>query len=182
MAIQFASYDDSNMQPGVFYLVEVDLDNASNLRPITTITVPLDQAIQDIIELRAQQQLHSIDISDLNAHRNDFKTQLDDNTARINNLEDEDLRAKYLEALDLATIRKTFSGATEIEIEYGRRDVISVQVYVLKEQTDQILVYQESSSTVLIEQIVELDQDGNPVVKKILLKSNNPISGYALVL
>lgn len=176
------TYDDQHMEPGKFYLVEVNRDSANNLRLITTITEPLDKAVQDIIGIKAKNDIQDIDIEYLKTHKDDLKVQLDDNTARINNLENEDLRAKYLEALDLATIRKNFSNTQEIEVLYGRREVISIKVYVLKEQTDQRLVYQESSSTTLIEQVIELDSNGVPIVKKILVKSNQPISGYVLVL
>lgn len=182
MALEYAVYQTDNMESGKFYLLEVNKDLAPNLREIGTITGPLAQAIQDIVSIKGKDELQDIDIEYLKLHKDDLKTQLDDNTARINNLENEDLRAKYLEALDLATIRKTFSEATEIEILYGRREVISIKVYVLIEQTDQRMVYQESSSSVLIHEVIELDSNGNRVIKKIVVKSNIPISGYMLVL
>lgn len=185
MALEYAVYQTDNMEDGRFYFLEVNKDLAPNLRLVSTITVPLEQAIQDIIGIKVKNDLQDIQIASLMDSKqliDTIKTQLDDNTARINNLENEDLRAKYLEALDLATIKKNFSNATEIEIQYGRREIISIQVFVLKESTDQRLIYQESSSTIILEQVVELDSNGNPTVKKIVIKSNQPVSGYCLIL
>lgn len=42
MAVQFLTYNDENMQPGKFYIVEANLDQASNIRDISTITNPLN--------------------------------------------------------------------------------------------------------------------------------------------
>lgn len=168
---EIPSFDTNQLEEGKFYSIYVNKDNA-------TLTIPKDN--QDAVNAQVEQ--NRVDILNISPSAQQLDIKVDDLTSRVNNIENEDLHSKFLYALEIATIRKNFSNVTEFEIEYGRKEIISIQVYVLTEQSDQQLVYQESSSTVLIKQIVELDGSGNPTIKKINIKSNQPISGYALIL
>lgn len=189
MAIQYLAYNDNDMQSGVFYLVEANKDLAPNLRPINTILDPLHEATTNIVSIKAKNDAQDIEMNSIKETNTEIKENylnivqnIHDNTARINNLENIDLRTQFLMAMELASIKKNFTDTTEINIEYGRTEILAIRVNVLKESNDNQLIYQDSTSTVSIENIIDLDLNGHPIIKKIKIKSNQPITGYVLVL
>lgn len=163
-------YDTDQMQTGKFYAIYTDKDNAILLIP---------KENQDIVN--AQVELNKFEILNMKPLVQNFDTKTNDIMARVNNLENQDLRSEFLYALEIATIRKNFSNTTEIEVEYGRKEIISIQVFSLEGQTDGELIY-DINTNYKLQQILSLDNNGNPIIKKIKIKSNTPITGYVLVL
>lgn len=167
---EIISVDTDQMEQGKFYTIFTDKDNA-------TLLIPKDN--QDAIN--SQVEKNRVDILNVSPISQQLDVKVDDLTSRVNNLENEDLRSKFLTALEIATIRKNFSNATEIEVEYGRKEIISIQVFSLESQNDNELIY-DINTNYKLQQIIVIDQNGSPIIKKIKVKSNQPISGYVLVL
>lgn len=163
MAFQYAVYNDENMEAGKFYIVEVDKDNASNLRAVTSITQPIATNTQDISEIK----------TDMEA--------ITDNTARINNLEDRNLQQELLYALDQASIKATFVNQTEVVIQHNRKEIYIKKVMVYVGTIEGEETFEDITSTVKISEIVVKDNGNNVIMKKVIIKTNNPITGYTII-
>lgn len=176
---EYLSVDIDSMERGVFYSVYTNHDNA---------TLVLKKSIQDAINdqvnvnklaidtLKTNQTELTSEVTNVVSTNRNLLEIVTDNRARINNLENNDLSADFLRILELHTIRKNFTNSQNIEIEFGRKEIISIAVYILLSDTNGIQRYQEMSTGITKELVV----DG--VIKKIVLKPNEPITGYALIL
>jgi len=182
---EIPSFDSESLEEGKFYSLYVNKDNA-------TLTVSKD--VQDSLNAKVLLNEHNITAIELtntdqgisiqniiNNATNDKEIILD-NTARINNLEDEDLRTKFLIAMEMASIKKTFTNQTDIEIQYGRKEIISISVNVLISQNEDVLLYDDATNTVKIQKELTLNSEGVQIIKKVKIHSNSPISGYVLLL
>lgn len=177
MAIQFLTYDDKDMESGKFYFIEANKDLAPNLRDVTTITTPLNQATQDITEIKAINDFQGIKINSLETYFEEYKELILDNQSRINNLELTEIQ-RIMEFIDRVTITKPFVNATRIEIQHSRKIVTNVLVMKQIENTNTRKEYQH-----VIVDWRNVEELINGVwVKKIIITSNPGITGYAVIL
>lgn len=105
-----------------------------------------------------------------------------DNQQRINGLEDADLKDHFMIGMNLATIKKQFSNQQHIEIPYLRKEVTNVIVYGQVSVTDTEKIYKEITSGIDISYHELYDNDGSLIAKKVIIETEQPITGYALVL
>lgn len=163
MAIQYLTYNDDNMEPGKFYVIEANKDLASNIREVTSLTEPLNQ-----ISIIQQKQL-------------DDKVIILDNQARINNIEDKSLKDNFIAGMELASIRKEFVNSNYIEISYGRNEINKIQVWGEVENSSTEKIYQEITSGIEIK-IHEKYNNGEVFEKLVVVETTQPITGYVLIL
>ncbi|MGL4358603.1 MAG: hypothetical protein ACRCSY_07900 [Cetobacterium sp.] len=179
MAVQFATYNDDYMETGKFYIVEVNKDNASNLREVTSITVPLAKATQDITEIKSKNDFQEIEINSLKDYFEDYKEIIIDNQSRINNLEDTEIE-KIITFLDRVSITKQFENSIKIEIQHNRKSIVSTKIYELVSNNNNVKRYVEIDSGVSIYHETVLENGTES--KKVVIESNRPITGYAVIL
>lgn len=179
MAVQFVTYDDKNMEAGKFYLVESNLDQASNLREVTSITLPLNKATQDIVGIIAKNDAQDIEINSLKNYFENYKNTILDNQKRINNLEDTEIN-KIMMFLDQISITKQFENSNRIEIQHNRKFITSTKVFELIYETYNSKKFVEVDSGVSITH--EIFIENNVEYKKVVIESNRPITGYAVIL
>lgn len=172
----------SYMEEGEFYFPEVNLNSASNVRNVKTITEPLAKATQDIVEIKAKNESQDIEINKLGDYFEDYKEVILDNQARINNLEDVEIK-KIMGLVDKWSIRANFQNATHVEIQHFRKHITSVKV--MRIDLDVPLERIETNVTAgtnITERFVK-DQQGNIVSKIVVLDfGNTPITGYIIIL
>lgn len=171
MTIQYATYNDENMEVGKFYILEINKDLASNIREATSFTQPIVQNTQSIQQL--QRDIQAID-------RNEDA--IIDNTRRINNLEDRSLQQELFYALDQASIKVTFVNKTHIEIEHNRKEIYFKKVMTYTGTVGNTENYEDSTSSVKISEQLTRDTEGKIINKKVLIDSNFLITGYAIIL
>lgn len=179
MALQYVAYDDSNMEPGKFYIVEVNKDLVPNLLPVTMITDRIaanEVAIQSLSVAVTQEQL-----SDLISQVNNDKIVISDNQARINNLENQNLKDNFIAGMELASIRKEFVNSNYIEVAYGRREINNIMVYGLVEDSATEKIYKEITSGIELK-YHEKYNNGELIEKIVVIETIQPITGYVLIL
>jgi len=140
-------------------------DTPPRFESLTDIVTPILKNADDIINLKKSLQ--------------DTDELLIDNQARINNLEDAEVE-KIKAFLYRASIRKDFENATQVEIEYGRKDIVSLIVCQILVNTP--TYYEEKILTgVLMKKIITV-VNGVTTRKVVLDFGNIPITGYVNIL
>lgn len=167
---EYISVDTDSLQPGKFYRIYTNKDNA-------TLTLLKDDEDAKFSQIETNKtNIEALQDADTN-----YQQLIYDNQARINNLEDRDLEEEFSFGLNLNTIKVTFSGATNIKINYARNEITNVQVWAYDETSIE-LHKKYTNIHVLYENHVIKDVNGNIVEKYILLKPAEPITGYAVIL
>lgn len=170
MSIQYATYNDSNMESGKFYFIEANKDNASNLREVNSFVGSVASNTQAIAQL--QQTVQGIEQNE---------TKIIDNTRRINNLEDRDLKHELLYALDQSSIVKTFVNATRVEIQHNRKEIYVKKVMAYVGTAENEEMYEDITHSVKLLEAIVRNPQGIIVSKKVIIQSENPITGYILI-
>lgn len=175
MALQYVTFNDDNLESGKFYFIEVNKDLVPNLHESSTILGQINSNSDNISALL-------LDVLNLKSQDNDINTIIYDNQARINNLEDRDLVKEFLLGLSLSTIKAYFDNQTEIKVNYGRKEVSNIIVYqkILDEPFEK--VYEEITSGINITYHDKYNEDGTINERYVLIKTDTPITGYALIL
>jgi hypothetical protein len=155
-----------------FYYLQIDQYGNGVCIPATQIDEKLDQ-----IPINTQA------ILDTKIHSNDSLNLILDNQARINNLEDEEVR-KILSLMDKWSIKVNFQDINYLEIEYFRKHITSLMIVQLEKQTDSRIITRKyiSPASCATEKDI-LDDDGNIISKKVILNFGNKLlTGYAIIL
>lgn len=178
--------DTDQMEPGKFYYIYTNKDNA---------TLIIDKSIQD--NINAQVDTNKNNVSSILQHNiaqdsklqalenkdDSYNTIILDNQARINNLEDRDLRREFLAGLDMSSIRAYFEGKTEIKVLYGRKEITNIIVYRQVSITPEEKIYEEITSGISITYHEKYNINDNSLIEKyVLIKANTPVTGYCLIL
>lgn len=175
MALQYVAYDDSNIEPGKFYYVQINKDLAPNLLETSFVNGKIDANADNISALL-------LDMTKLKTDETNLETIVYDNQARINNLEDRDLTKEFLLGLNLNSIRVYLNNTTELKIKYGRKEITNIIVYQKLMDTPLKKEYKEVTSGININYIEDYNEDGALIEKYVIIKTDKPITGYALLL
>lgn len=102
-----------------------------------------------------------------------------DNQARINNLEDTEIN-KIIMFLDKISIRNNFENSKLVEISHHRKSITSVKVMEQMLKTDTETLFKDITHSVSISERNSII--GGIETKKVIIESNDPITGYAIIL
>ncbi|MGL5690455.1 MAG: hypothetical protein ACRDD8_06495 [Bacteroidales bacterium] len=177
---EYISVDTNSMESGKFYEVFTNADNATLVLPKQLqddINSQVETNKQDIVAIKGKDEFQDIQIQELLDSKNENLDLILDNQRRINNLENTSLDY-LLRFIDKLSIRKEFTESTHIEVEHNRKFITSVRVLMLISNVGGIKRYQDITNGVLKEEII----DTNTGMKKVILKPNEPITGYCLIL
>ncbi len=164
-------FDTDALEAGKFYAVYVNKDNA-------TLTILKD--VQDAVN--AQVELNRFNIQSLYNVNSEYLTLIEDNKARINNLEDRDLVKEFFIGLDHSIMKVMFTNQTEIRVDYGRKEITSITIYRVVNITPTEYVYEEVTSGVNTRYHTKFDETGKVIERYVLITTEQPITGYALLL
>lgn len=189
MAVRVVSYDTEGLPSGDRVVV---LNGSDPIRfdSMDDIKNPISQNTQNIqsleVDIEDLQLNHINQESKINAIDNKYETErtlILDNQARINNLEDRDLRREFLIGLDQASIRVPFESMTSIKAYYGRKEITNIIVYQQVSITPEEKVFEEITSGIQITYHEKYDINTNSLIEKyVLVETEVPITGYALIL
>lgn len=162
--------DTDQMEDGKFYKVYTDKNNA-------TLLILKDS--EDVIHAMVQD--HETQIATLIDNDGKYNNRITDNSERINNLEDKDLKHTFIEGMEISSIRKEFVNSTYIEVNYGRKEIHNVTVFKQITDDDNERIYEEMTAGVEI-RYHEKYNNGVLFEKQVIIETNTPVSGYVLVL
>lgn len=119
-------------------------------------------------------------IGAIQSNSSDMNDRIVDNTNRINNLEDVDHIQKFIQGLDAYSSKVIFTNAIKIEIPHNRKEIYFKKVVSYVGTIENEEQYEEITSSVKITDVIIRDSQGNIIGKKIVIYSNQPITGYFL--
>lgn len=161
--------DTDQMEQGTFYTIETNKDNVTVLVPVS---------LQNKINAKVAEL--DLDVQALQNKDNNVELIVYDNQARIENIENADARFNLLAALKNTSIKYYFDDAIEVEISHNRDTIVSLNVFQEVSNTDVKKEYICVTSGVIWRKVDELI---NGVWKrKIVINSNNSITGYVEIL
>lgn len=162
--------DTDQMEPGKFYKLYTDKDN---------VTLLISKDSEDIIHQMVQD--HKLKVIELQQTNSQILSKVVDNQSRINNLEDRDLKKSFIEGMEISSIKKEFVNSTYIEVDYGRKEIHNVTVFKRITDDDNERIYEEMTAGVEI-RYHEKYNNGVLFEKQVIIETNQPVSGYVLVL
>lgn len=162
--------DTDQMESGKFYKIYTDKDNATLL------------VLKDVEDATfAQVEANRLKLLEIEDASDSEKLIILDNQARINNLEDRDLKTSFIEGMEVSSIRKEFVGATYVEVNYGRKEIHNVTVFKKIADDDNERIYEEVTSGVEV-RYHEKYNNGVLFEKQVIIEMTPALTGYVLVL
>lgn len=172
--MRIVSYDPETIPEGERIIV-IDGDNPLRFDSLSELKAPIIQNANDITRLDSEFQA-------LKNNENTNETQIVDNTRRINNLEDRTLDSELMYALDLASVKYTFVNETNIEITHNRKEIYIKKVMAYAGTVGNEENYEDITSQVVLKEKLIKDNEGKIISKKLIIESNDPITGYIIFL
>lgn len=167
--MRILSYDPETVPEGE-RIVVINGDNPLRFDSLEELKEPIVQNSQKLAQLE----------SDIQGIEDNRRTIID-NTRRINNLEDRGLKEELLYSLAQASIIKTFVNSTRVEVQHNRKEIYVKKVMAYVGTAENEEMYEDITHSVKLLEVIARNPQGIIVSKKVIIQSENPITGYIMV-